>query len=762
MSYYATRWQTLRKSDFMAPQTGRPNNQPLIVQVLPQTPPGPGRWQPIAADETFALRENMPLGSRDTIIQEAVNVLSRCVLPTAPQGRETGLVIGYVQSGKTLSFTTVAALAHDNHYPIVIVIAGTSIPLFEQSRDRLLDDLGLINPTERRPWLYIENPTVAHNSHRTIQNILDDWSDPLVPSARRKTVLITVMKHHSQLQKLIDVLGQLNLNQVPTLVIDDEGDQAGLNTLVRRGQRSPTYRRLYALKDCLPHHTYLQYTATPQAPLLINIIDFLSPSFAEVLTPGDDYTGGSEFFSRQTNIVRSIPAAQIPSRNQILNAPPDSLCQAMRLFFLGVAVHIATSDSELNRSMMVHPSRLTIGHHQYYTWVSDVHDEWKRILALPEGETDRADLLNLFRGDYNDLQRTKPDIPAFEHLATYLPLALRRTNVREINYVHGQFTPVNWNQEYWILVGGQAMDRGFTVRGLTVTYMPRGVGVGNVDTVQQRARFFGYKRSYLGLCRVFLENTVRDLYESYVLHEEDMRRQLIEHNKTGRPLSDWRRQFFLNRNLRPTRDAVIDIAYQRAIYGDDWVYPQGLHDTPEALAANRIILEQFRSGLRFVPHDGLDLRKDSPRNMVARNIRLQAVHEELLARISLPRLTDSLLLAPLLRLIQIHLLNNPDELCTVFLMANGQPRRRAIINDEINELFQGRQYAQNTRGQRVPTYPGDRAVRADLGLSVQLRYLNLGPSDDQLIAENVPHIAVWVPSSMAQDLLRQPQGGPHP
>src|SRR3989338_10706789 len=178
MSYYATRWQTLRKSDFMAPQTGRPNNQPLIVQVLPQTPPGPGRWQPIAADETFALRENMPLGSRDTIIQEAVNVLSRCVLPTAPQGRETGLVIGYVQSGKTLSFTTVAALAHDNHYPIVIVIAGTSIPLFEQSRDRLLDDLGLINPTERRPWLYIENPTVAHNSHRTIQNILDDWGVP--------------------------------------------------------------------------------------------------------------------------------------------------------------------------------------------------------------------------------------------------------------------------------------------------------------------------------------------------------------------------------------------------------------------------------------------------------------------------------------------------------------------------------------------------------------------------------------------------------
>src|SRR5262249_36842859 len=155
----------------------------------------------------------------------------------------------------------------------------------------------------------------------------------------------------------------LNLERVPTLVIDDEGDQAGLNTLVRRGQRSTTYRRLSDVKDSLPHHVFLQYTATPQAPLLINIIDFLSPSFAEVLTPGDDYTGGSEFFSRRANLVRSIPIAEIPTANNPLNAPPQSLLQAMRLFFIGVAVHIITNDPEPNRSMMVHPTRLTTGHH---------------------------------------------------------------------------------------------------------------------------------------------------------------------------------------------------------------------------------------------------------------------------------------------------------------------------------------------------------------------------------------------------------------
>ena len=64
-------------------------------------------------------------------------MLARCVPPTTQEGTETGLVIGYIQSGKTTSFITLAALARDNGYRIVIVIAGTTKPLFSQTRDRL-------------------------------------------------------------------------------------------------------------------------------------------------------------------------------------------------------------------------------------------------------------------------------------------------------------------------------------------------------------------------------------------------------------------------------------------------------------------------------------------------------------------------------------------------------------------------------------------------------------------------------------------------
>ena len=52
--------------------------------------------------------------TREALLESATSILSKSVDPRSVEGRETGLVVGYVQSGKTLSFTTVMALARDN------------------------------------------------------------------------------------------------------------------------------------------------------------------------------------------------------------------------------------------------------------------------------------------------------------------------------------------------------------------------------------------------------------------------------------------------------------------------------------------------------------------------------------------------------------------------------------------------------------------------------------------------------------------------
>jgi len=339
-----------------------------IIEIRPPAPHGPAHWQPKVGTETTLLLQHfkdhyhLDQGSQTMILNEAVAILSRCASPKGPDCNETGLVIGYVQSGKTMSFTVLTALAHDNGFQMVVVIAGTSTPLLDQSTRRLKSDLQL-ETRSRQSWQHYENPSPQGNARSHIDDTLAEWRDVSVPENERKTVLITVMKHHRHLDDLTQILSKLRLYQVPVLVIDDEADQAGLNTRVRQGDESTTYQRLLALKRCLPHHSFLQYTATPQAPLLINSIDVLSPTFAEVLTPGPEYVGGKQFLLDDERLTTAIPACEIPSKRAPLSEPPESLLFAMRLFLLGVAAGILEGEKG-NRSMLVHPSQRTIGHRQ--------------------------------------------------------------------------------------------------------------------------------------------------------------------------------------------------------------------------------------------------------------------------------------------------------------------------------------------------------------------------------------------------------------
>jgi hypothetical protein len=518
------------------------------------------RWNPVEGPEVRALLDSQTLSTagKQQLLAEAQRVFGKCVPPTSPPETDTGLVIGFVQSGKTLNFTTVTALARDNGYPLIIVIAGTSVPLFNQSTDRLIEDLGIGTRRGARRWRHVPNPKLQDLD--SIRSALDNWRPgSTIPEARRQSVLITVMKQYQRLDKLNDVLQELDLTGIPVLIIDDEADQAGLNNEVNQQTQSSTYLRLLNLKARLPHHTYLQYTATPQAPLLINIIDAMSPSFADILTPGPDYCGGRDFFIPSSPYVRTIPHADIPTPNRVLQRAPASLVEAIRLFIVGVAHGIFSDDTSGNRSMLVHPSRPTAPHGNYVSWIKRLKRRWELTLDPATGDaTERQQLIDQFEVAYNDLARTvdhlTTDAP-FADIAECLLEAVRSTEVLEVNTRGGGATPqINWDNSYsHILVGGQAMDRGFTVEGLTVTYMPRSLGVGNADSIQQRARFFGYKRSYIGFCRIYLEVRARRAYEQYVEHEADMHARLIAHRDAGRPLSEWRRAFFLSPGLNPTR-----------------------------------------------------------------------------------------------------------------------------------------------------------------------------------------------------------------
>ncbi|MBN9001411.1 MAG: hypothetical protein J0H75_04850, partial [Rhizobiales bacterium] len=535
-----------------------PQGNAVITPLRANRAPGQ-RWQPYIRDEAVRLMEfkRLPSQAAGDIQQAAARILGFGQDP-AHDGQRTGLVVGYVQSGKTLSFTTVIALARDNDIPIVIVVAGTSVPLFEQTVGRLLGDLQVDAFDGPPRWLHVKNPDLG--SRQIVENAIANWRNPNVPRTEKATLLLTVMKHHQRLDNLNTLLAGLDLTGVPAVIIDDEADQASLNNLINQGRESTTYGQLLSLIDRLPNHTFLQYTATPQAPLLINIADVLSPEFVDVLEPGEGYVGGVEFFGGNRQLTRVIPQQEIPSADNPLTDVPETLLQALRVFFTGVSAGRPTwGPDNPNRSMLVHPSRTTAEHFQYFSSIQAVQAEWVRLLGLPETDPDRSELIQLFREAYTDLQSTVgADLPAFEAIVARLRTDISETQVREVNRRPGNRSrDFNWRHAYaWILVGGQAMDRGFTVRELTVTYMPRGIGTGNADTLQQRARFFGYKRAYLGYCRIFLEAVVLGTYEGYVHHEEEMREELRGIRDRGEPLSNWKRRFILSDDLNPCRASV--------------------------------------------------------------------------------------------------------------------------------------------------------------------------------------------------------------
>jgi hypothetical protein len=668
-------------------------------------------------------------------------------------------VVGYVQSGKTLSFTTVAALARDNLYPIVIVIAGTTIPLFNQSTTRLQRDLRLNTRPDRRWQLFpLQKDTHQASMLSAIRGVLADWSDGAVPDSDKKTVLITVMKHHGWLAQLRAMLADLDLVGRPVLIVDDEADQASLNAKVNSGEQTTTYTRIMELRREIPHHTFLQYTATPQAPLLINIIDLLSPSFVEVLEPGAGYIGGKDFFVALHNShVRLIPPADVPSPTNALSEPPISLLEALRVFMVGIAGHLIVQRDTGNRSMLVHPSHRTASHQEFFNWVQGAFSTWQRTLELGEADPDRRDLLAEFAAAYDDLATTAADLPPFDAIARELHRAFRNTTVMEVNAVPGKTPTIPWqNCLGWVLVGGQAMDRGFTVEGLTVTYMPRGVGVGNADTVQQRGRFFGYKQAYLGYCRVYLEGGVHQAFHDYVEHEEEIRTQLEDYERTGRPLGDWKRAFILSPSLRPTRSSVLDLDYMRGAFSDSWFDPKYVGGPDELVAANRRLVETFLVRHQLVEMDGHADRTAIQRHKAVDDLALSDVLRDLLVDFRLAELRDSQSYIGALLQISRALDQSSGERCMVVQMSGGRPRERGANGEGriTSRLFQG---ANPSRG---PTqgaiYPGDRHIRGRDRVTIQLHNLSLtNGTNGPVIAENIPVMAIWIPARLGASWLVQ-------
>lgn len=689
--------------------------------------------------------------------------------PKGPVGQRTGLVVGYVQSGKTLSFTTLTALAQDNGFALVVLIAGTLENLKQQTLDRLTSDLELSATGVTRPWLLVHQPSENTPDAALLRQHLKNWTDPSYPNHKKRVCVAVVLKHPKRIANLRDCLKGLDLAKVPTLMIDDEADQASLNTFAASNQAKSTnrvsanYREVLALKQVFPHHTYVQYTATPQANLLISLVDYLSPEFAELVSPGAGYVGGATLFKPNGGYAKTIPDSEASAKLATSSTPPATLVNALRTYLFAACASEVKREGA-NRTMMVHPSQQTGPHNDYLHWIDELIDAWRAIVSTDDEEF-KQDFFDGFREVYKDLQGTSNgDLPAFDELTDQLAVVLRTVMVREVNSTGPGSAPINWSaSEYWILVGGAKLDRGFTVEGLTVTYMPRPLATGHADSLQQRARFYGYKQRYLGYCRVYLQRDVRAAFEKYVEHEADIHRSLDR--QRGYELKEWVRQFKLDSSMKPTRKSVIGIPLKEFL-ASGWIEPAGAHVDSDCVTANRDVFSRFREQLKAYPpgipaqdaHRDLfiDKRFKSEPNVLYEAIPLDVVTLDLLGKLQMGLQTDELERSAAIVALE-RLRDEGQTHVDVFLIGNMQSLNRSKKRSEnvINQIAQGKSPAGKV-DKSLLTYGGDRSFVAPERVSVHLRYFNLLNADTKVAEEkDVPWFAVHIPEKLATNFLLQ-------
>jgi len=479
-----------------------------------------------------------------------------------------GLVVGNVQSGKTANMAALMSMAADYGWNMFIVLSGTIENLRLQTLDRLLSDLNLSGC----------NLTWCGISHPSPSCTLEDKAQTLGFEPGNSNRYLTVcLKNSTRLTHLIKWLHEdrKSAEQMKILVIDDESDQAGVNTRSVDSEERTKINELIinlvgnndADGDKLDYHfaamNYIGYTATPYANVLNEAKEeSLYPrDFISTLQVSKTYFGPQQIFGDRSsgnysglNIVRDIPVEEVALMKEIHKSGyqhsfPEKMKEAICWFLCCVAMK-RRDGYRKPLSMLIHTSQITKHHanvndmvkHWFSNENSYIVKECEKVWVSESEEFTKEDLFN----DYPGFAVNAEDItsyPAFYEIKPYLEELL---DVGLQNIKLGEEGKLNYNKgihlcvdncrnngikddgayirlaypnkgnspDYataFIVIGGSTLSRGLTIEGLVSTYFIRSTKQG--DTLMQMGRWFGYRRGYELLQRIWITDNALHQFE---------------------------------------------------------------------------------------------------------------------------------------------------------------------------------------------------------------------------------------------------------
>lgn len=566
--------------------------------------------------------------------------------------RVQGLVLGRVQSGKTANFTAVIAKAADAGYRFVIVLSGIHNSLRIQTQQRLVEELGLRDeanlgrpgvgqPEATRRWLSITDNTF-HGDFRP------GTSDVNVLQGN-DTVIAVVKKNATVLRRLNQWLANRPAGaHLPVLIIDDEADQASINTggnrtgpgdipetdpdaapedlvdldtndtdgdLLEETNPSVINGLIRDLISQFEQVAYVAYTATPFANILIDPDavdrdaghDLYPRDFVISLATPADYVGAERLFGRDPtgseteaveglNVIRIVPEHEIPYLIPARNQPWDAtVTDTLRLALIDYLLVTAAKLDRLGdgtSTMLIHTTpriapQIKLG--------EVVRDEMRTLRqAWRYGDpADRDELRARWDTEHRpliaslDITRDR----TFDALEDHITQLMRDgIDVAVLN--SGTDDQLGYDtdpQRKVIVIGGNRLSRGLTLEDLVVSYYVRAAA--NYDTLLQMGRWFGYRDRYVDLTRLWTTETLVANFRHLALVEEDLREQIAIQDHQGLTPLEFAPLILAHPDMAPTAKNKMGAGQKIDVsYAGQLVQSVRFHlDQPEVLDHNLTI-----------------------------------------------------------------------------------------------------------------------------------------------------------------------------
>lgn len=470
-----------------------------------------------------------------------------------------GLVIGHVQSGKTANYMGVIAKAADAGYKFIIVIAGIHNNLRKQTQERIDEGfVGRSSDPENRVSIGVGLDR-RYPQPVTLTNINDDFKKTTIDVSGwklndfSKPIIIVIKKNVSTLNGLHNWLKAMNaqgdgqISDVPMLMIDDEADNASINTNKPDLNPTRTNSMLRKILSLFDKSCYVGYTATPFANIFINpeayddeVRDELFPrDFIYCLDAPNTYFGPDTVFlddESSSRVLEPITDCEeyLPfthrKDDRVFELPP-SLYRAINQFIVARAIRNLRGHANKHCSMMVNVSRFVAIQNSVRNFISvyekKLREAVKANYAMPDEVADRNSCMQSLKGvfieDYAYCEFEWHDIKAelnnvFDNLRSYV---INSKSDETLDYKKYER---DGNSLTAIAVGGLSLSRGLTIEGLCVSYMYRNTRM--YDTLMQMGRWFGYRPDFQDLCRVHLSPDSIDWYAHIADASEELRQQV--------------------------------------------------------------------------------------------------------------------------------------------------------------------------------------------------------------------------------------------